>query len=345
MPELNQKINLKNLTRKELEQFIEVLEEKSFRARQLWQWMYEKKVTDFSQMTNISKALQGKLSSKAQLKSLTLDQKLKSSSGTIKYLWELEDGLKIESVYIPEGKRKTLCVSSQVGCTLGCRFCATGKLGFIRNLELYEIVDQIISVQRDLNFSLTNIVMMGMGEPFLNYHNLMKALYIINDGEGIAIGHRKITISTAGVVPKLKQYTEEKHPFKLAISLNGTHQEQREHVMPVTKIYPFDDLLAAAKEYTRISKKRVTFEYVLLHGHNDSQEDANRLLRLLKNIPCKLNIIAYNETDTGFLSPSDDQVKWFADRLKKLNASVTVRLSKGDDIQGACGQLAANNLQ
>lgn len=345
MSELMNKINLKNLSREELKTFIVEIEEKSFRAQQIWQWIYEKQVNDFSEMTNVSKLLREKLFQNAELKSMILVDKLKSGSGTIKYLWQLEDGHNIESVYIPEGKRKTLCVSSQVGCTLGCRFCATGKLGFIRNLEPYEIVDQVLGTQRDLGIKFTNIVIMGMGEPFLNYDHLIKALYMINDGDGIAISHRKITISTAGIIPRLRQYTQEKHPFKLAISLNGTTQEQREQVMPVTKTYKFNDLLAAAKEYTKVIKKRITFEYVLLHGVNDSQADADRLLKILKKIPCKLNIIAYNDTGSGFITPTDTQVLKFVKALKNLNASVTIRLSKGDDIQGACGQLAAKNQQ
>ncbi len=343
MSQFAEKINLKNFSRKELTDFIENSGEKSFRADQLWQWIYQKQVTAFSEMTNIAKSFQEKLTQIAKIETLTLKEKIESESGTVKFLWQLNDGLAIESVYIPEGKRKTLCVSSQVGCTLGCRFCATGKLGFIRNLEPFEITDQVLSVQRELQLSLSNIVIMGMGEPFLNYTHLLKALYILNDQDGVALGHRKITISTAGIIPKLRQYTSEKHPFKLAISLNATTQVQRENIMPITRTYALNDLMMAAREYTKHSKKRITFEYVLLKNVNDSYEDISRLKILLKNIPCKLNIIAYNDTASGFITPSESHIKWFSENLKSIKAPVTVRLSKGDDIQGACGQLAAQN--
>ncbi len=343
MCQLTDKINLKNFSRKELTGFIRNSGEKSFRADQLWQWIYQKQVTTFSEMTNMAKSFQEKLLQTATIETLTLKDKTESESGTVKFLWELNDGLAIESVYIPEGKRKTLCVSSQVGCTLRCCFCATGQLGFIRNLEPFEIIDQVLSVQRELQLSLSNIVMMGMGEPFLNYTRLLKALYVLNDSDGVALGHRKITISTAGIIPKLRQYTSERHPFKLAISLNATTQAQRENIMPVTRTYALNDLMSAAREYTKHSKKRITFEYVLLKDVNDSQEDIRRLKMMLKDIPCKLNIIAYNDTNSEFMTPSKSRIKWFAESLKAIKAPVTVRLSKGDDIQGACGQLAAQN--
>ena len=233
------KINLKSLSRQELNQFITEIDEKPFRANQIWSWIYQKNVTSFNRMTNISQSLRIKLDRIAFISSLKLIHKTVSRrSHTEKFLWELENGLRIESVYIPEGKRRTICVSSQVGCTLQCRFCATGSMGFIRHLEVEEITDQVLSTSREVGEKPTNIVIMGMGEPFLNFDNVIKALYILNHSDGMAIGHRKITISTVGIVPKLIRYTEESHLFKLAISLNATTETQRTRLMPVNKKYP-----------------------------------------------------------------------------------------------------------
>ncbi len=339
----NDRINLKGLSHDELKQFIENLGERSFRAKQIWKWIYSKNVTDFELMTNIAKPFRQQLEEVAYIGSLKIEKKQESSGGTVKFLWQLYDGHFIESVYIPEDKRRTLCISSQVGCNLGCQFCATGKLGCKRNLSPYEIVDQVLSAQRELQIEFTNLVMMGMGEPFLNYDNVIKALYIINDGEGIGLGNRRITISTAGIVPAIQQFTEENHPFRLAVSLNATTQEQRARLMPVSKKYSINDLINAVKQYTKATKSRVTFEYVLLHDENDTDEDAKRLIKLLKGFPCKLNLIAYNHTTDKFKRPSDEHILKFAEKLHVLKSPVTHRLSRGGDIQGACGQLAGTH--
>jgi 23S rRNA (adenine2503-C2)-methyltransferase len=334
------KKNLKAFSREELLHFVKEHGEKPFRAGQLWSWIYQKGVTSFDEMTNISKEFRKHLDSVAYISSLKLVEDSRSkTSDTRKFLWELEDGLKMESVYIPDGKRRTVCISTQIGCLLGCAFCATGSMGFIRNLYPYEIVDQILCVQRLVEEKPSNIVVMGMGEPFLNYFNVIKALFIIKDPEGISIGHRKITISTAGILPKLKQYIEEKQPFQLAISLNATTETQRSQIMPISKKYPLRDLLNIAKEYTKRSKKRLTFEYVLMKDVNDSPEDARRLIRILRNIPCKVNLIAYNPTNNRFARPDDERIQAFASSIRKICSPITLRLSRGDDIQGACGQL------
>ena len=328
-----------------METFVLSMGEKSFRAKQLWSWIYQKGVTSFDEMTNIAKSFRLDLDQKAQIGSLDLLTQTNSrSSETRKYLWQLKDGLQVESVFIPEQKRRTICISTQVGCAMGCRFCATGTMGFIRNLEPNEIVGQVLQVRRDIG-QPTNLVIMGMGEPFMNYDNLLKALYIIKDGDGVAIGHRKITISTAGIVPRILQYTKERHPFLLAISLNATTDEVRNEIMPINHKYPIAELLSAAKAYTQALKKRLTFEYVLIHGVNNSYQDAHRLMKLVKGIPCKINLIAYNTTTDLLKRPSDDQVRKFAQWIEPMNVPITLRLSRGQDIDGACGQLVVKGLK
>jgi len=338
------KIDLKTFSREELDKFIAEIDEKPFRSLQLWSWIYQKGLTSFDGMTNISRKLRTKLNRIALINSLKLvDKRVSPVSKTIKFLWELEDGLRIESVYIPEKKRRTVCISSQVGCSLGCSFCATGSMGFFRDLMPHEIVDQVLSTRRAVGERPTNIVVMGMGEPFLNYDNVIRALTIISDPEGIAIGHRKITISTAGIVPQLYRYTEERRPFKLAISLNVTTDAQRTKLMPINMKYPLGELIKAARFYTRKLKKRLTFEYVLIKNVNDTPADARRLVKLLKGIPCKVNLIPYNSTYKKYSRPDDERIHTFAESVRDLYAPVTLRLSRGDDINGACGQLAVSN--
>ncbi len=335
------KINLIGLSRKELGDFIKKIDEKEFRVSQIWSWIYGKKVKKFQEMTNISKNFRSGLDEISYVGSLTLlDKKTSVKSGTVKYLWQLDDGNKIESVFIPEGKRKTICLSSQVGCALGCRFCATANLGFIRNLTSFEIVSQVLDIIRNIQVTPTNLVFMGMGEPLLNYENLIKSLKILNDPEGLAFSHRKITISTAGLVPQIQRYTGEKHPFKLAISLNATDDAIRSDLMPINRKYPLAQLINAAKEYTKISGKRITFEYVLLGEINDHPQDAEKLYQLLNGLKCKLNLIVYNTTKNKFHPPSEKKIHKFTALVRKLTVPVMIRNSKGDDIQGACGQLA-----
>ena len=335
---------MKSLSRQELDRFIADNGEKSFRSSQIWSWIYAKGLTSFEGMTNIARDLRAKLDQIAFVSSLKLVEKHTSPlSATQKFLWELDDGLRIESVYIPGGKRRTVCISSQVGCALGCSFCATASMGFARNLDPHEIVDQVLSIQRETDVKPTNVVVMGMGEPLLNYDNVIKALTTINDPDGIAIGHRKITISTAGIIPQIYRYSEECRPFKLAISLNATTDTQRTLLMPINKKYPLKDLINAAKEYTRRRKKRLTFEYVLIKNINDTPEDAQRLLKRLKGIPCKVNLIAYNTTSDKYTRPDDVHIQAFAESIRPLCAPVTLRLSRGNDIEGACGQLAVTN--
>lgn len=340
MQDKQNKINLKTFSRAELDAWISEIGEKNFRAAQLWSWMYLKNETVFDRMTNLSKDFRKKLSGIAEAGTLSLERKqISSTSGTQKYLWQMKDGLQVESVFIPDGKRKTVCVSSQVGCAINCRFCATATMGFVRNLTEFEILEQFLGVWRDLEDKPTNIVVMGMGEPFLNYDAVIKAMTILNHQDGAAMGARKITISTSGIIPQIQRFTREKLAFQLAISLNASSNEQRSQIMPINKKYPLDQLLIAAKQYARSCRRRLTFEYVLLGGVNDTRADAERLKKLLHGFPCKINLIAYNPTTGLFKTPTDDHVRQFAEWITPLSAPITLRLGKGDDIDGACGQL------
>lgn len=331
---------LKGLSLEQLQEYVESVGLKSYRAKQLFHWMYRKNVAEFSAMTTLKKSVRESLEPLAEINLLKLSQAISSKyEPTTKFLFELFDGNLVETVFMEADNRRTICLSSQVGCALKCGFCATGLMGFVRNLSAGEIVDQVLMAERYKQQEATNIVMMGMGEPFLNYDSVIQAAYLISDPDGIAISKRKITISTSGLIPAILRYADEGHRFKLAISLNGTTQESRRKLMPLTKKYPLDELLKAAKYFTERSKTRVTFEYILLENVNDTQEDANRLKKLLNEIPCKINLIPYNATDFGFKPSSETRIQQFVSALASFHAPVTVRRSKGRDINAACGQL------
>ena len=335
------KTNLTGLDLTELEQFAQDIGEKPFRGRQLFIWIYAKKAREFQMMTDLAKPLRAKLSEVAEIGKLSLaDSTLSKTTQTRKFLFRLFDGAEIESVYIPEDKRRTLCISSQVGCALNCTFCATGSKGFQRNLDVGEIVDQVLFVEREFDVELTNIVMMGMGEPFLNYDNVIQACRLISHDQGIAVGHRRVVISTVGWVPGIVDFTEQGHKFRLAISLNAPTDELRRELMPVAKKYPLGELINAIKYYTKKSRLRPTIEYVLMSGVNDSQQHARQLRNLLREIPCKVNLIPYNPVDEKYKRPTNEHIAKFAEWLYPMRAPVIIRWSKGDDIRGACGQLA-----
>jgi len=339
------KVNLTGYTVEELEEFVTSLGEKPFRGRQLFGWIYAKKATTFDEMTNIPKSLRARFKEIAEIGQLQLEEKATSpASKSIKYLFRLHDGHVIESVFIPESGRRTLCLSSQVGCALKCTFCATGRLGFKRNLTAGEIVDQVLFVERDTGEELTNIVFMGMGEPFNNYDQVIKACYLINHENGIAISYRHIVISTAGLIPAIYRYAEEGHRFKLAISLHSPFNEERVKLMPISKKYTAEKLVEAVKYYEKKSRRRPTFEYVIMAGVNDRKKDADGLKKLLHGIPCKVNLIPYNPTVDLFTRPSVEQVKRFAQWLSPIKAPISIRWSKGDDIEAACGQLAGKHV-
>ena len=338
-----QKTNLKALSREALLHFAAEHGLPKYRADQLIHWIYQKRVTDIQSITEFSKELRAKLSDVAYISSLSLSKKLTSSDGTEKFLFSLEDGETIESVLIPDKERLTLCISSQVGCAMGCRFCLTGKLGLIRNLKAHEIADQVISGGGlALPRKITNIVLMGMGEPLANLDEVTEALRRIIGFVGIA--KRRITLSTAGLVPKMTLLAERGPDVNLAVSLNAATDQVRDRIMPINKRYPLKSLIDACRRFPLGPRKRITFEYVLIEGLNDSAEDARRLAKLVKGIRCKINLIPLNpHAGSGLKRPSAKAVLEFRNILADLNLTVLVRESKGQDILAACGQLRAEH--
>ncbi|MBN2601442.1 MAG: 23S rRNA (adenine(2503)-C(2))-methyltransferase RlmN [Candidatus Marinimicrobia bacterium] len=344
---MTEKATIKGLTLNELETWMAKIGEKPFRARQVYQWMYKKNVRSFDEMLNLSKGLREKLADTALLSLFTVYEKLESKlDKSIKYLFRLADDQAVEAVYMEEDKRITVCLSTMVGCPIACPYCATGVMGFKRKLSTGEIIDQLLFIQSDLGIKATNIVFMGMGEPFLNYDNVIKAASILNSELGPEIAARRITISTAGLVPEIRCFAEEGHRFKLAVSLNGTTDSQRDEMVPINRKYPMRDLMAAVQYYTKLSRRHITFEYILIDGFNDSEQDAKRLINLLTNISCKINVIPYNENEfLPYKSPSEQKLINFLKYLYRAPFTVTVRRSKGQDIAAACGQLYVQNRQ
>ena len=342
------KIDKTSLIGKSLEDLVKICEDnnlKNFRAKQLFNWLYRNKVNDFDDFNNLPKELITFLRSEYCIHPLTFIRATKSTSElTNKFLFKTQSGALIESVLMNDDDRITLCLSTQVGCALDCKFCATAKMGFKENLNPGEIVDQYLMISQKINKQITNIVFMGMGEPFLNYRNVIKAAHLLHNPNGINMGYKRITISTAGVISKIEKFTKEKEKFKLAISLNGTTNEQRKAIMPITKKNALVDLLDASKKYTEQSNTWLTFEYVLLKECNDSIEDAARLIKLLYDIKkCKLNVIPYNETDGEFQRPDQSKIHSFMSKLRSAPFPVTIRWSKGTDIDAGCGQLAVSD--
>lgn len=337
------KTDLKGLSRAELEAFVESLGWECYRADQIFAWIYRWGVTEFGEMTSLARAKRHKLQEVATISSLVLRRQVTSAvDGTVKYLFELEDGQKIESVLIREGDRRTVCVSTQAGCGLGCTYCATADLGLKRSLRAAEIVDQVLSIRRLLpqGEAITNVVLMGMGEPLVNYEQTVKACRLMNDPDGLAIGARKITVSTAGVVPGIRKLAREGLRLGLAISLNATTDEARSRLIPLNKKYPLAQLMAAAREYAQATGRPVTFEYVLIGGVNTSSDDALRLAQMVRGIRCKINLIPYNPIPgKPYRRPSKREVAGFMGLLYPRCPTVTLRESRGTDILAACGQL------
>lgn len=339
------KINLMGYSAKQMEELFTGLSEQPYRGRQLFKWMYNDRRTDFDGMTNISKELRSQLADRYDIRGLELRKHDKSADGAEKFLFHLEDSHPVESVLIPEEDRAALCVSSQAGCALACRFCATGTMGLLRNLAVGEIIGQIVFV-RELHGddSFTNVVFMGMGEPLNNYDNLVESLRIMSDSMGLGIGAKKITVSTSGISPKIKKLADSGLKVRLAVSLHAATQEKRARIMPVAETFGLPKLIEAIKYYTDKTGYRVTFEYVLLDGFNDTKEDIRALARLIQGIPCKINILAYNPVPgLEYKRPDDDKVDWFARELYPRAPAVTVRKSRGREIGAACGQLAAKD--
>ncbi len=313
---------------------------KPYRARQVFQWLWQKNLDDFSKMTNLSKILREILDSKFVIKNLEVIEILKSCDDAKKYLFELEDRKRIEGVYIPEANRRTVCISSQVGCPLGCKFCATGLYGFSRNLFAWEIANQIQLIQLDIGTRPTNVVFMGMGEPLLNLNEVYGAIEIISSSIGPGISQRHITVSTAGLIAGMRELLNSQLKVKLAISLNFADEELRKEMMPVARKNPLKEILKLAREYS-LKKEMVTFEYVMIKDINDRLTDARRLIKLLKDIPSKINLIPLNEyPGITFKSPKLEVVYKFRDFLYNSRHAVTIRKSKGQEILAGCGQLA-----
>lgn len=336
---LMQKINLKSLSKPELEQFIAVSDLPAFRAKQLLHWIYEKHTKSIQDITELSKNLREQLSNKTYISNIEILNRQVSEDSTEKFLFGLEDGESIESVLISDEERLTLCISSQVGCAMGCKFCLTGTMGLKRNLKSHEIVDQIISVNRIITpKKITNIVLMGMGEPLANFDNVTEALWRIT--VLMKISPKRITLSTSGVTSKILNLPKEAPMVNLAISLNATTDEIRSSIMPVNKTYPLKVLLETCRKFSLPKRKKITFEYVLIKKINDSDEDAKRLVKLLKGIPSKINLIPFNPfKDSEFQRPDDTQVLKFQQILLDSHLTAIVRKSNGIDISAACGQL------
>ncbi|UCF35570.1 MAG: 23S rRNA (adenine(2503)-C(2))-methyltransferase RlmN [Acidobacteriota bacterium] len=335
--------NLLGLSCQELVELAESLSEKPFRGKQLYHQIYRRRISDFDAMTNLSKAFRTRLQDEYTITYPDVFKRTASADGTTKFLFRLEDGSFVESVYIPEESRDTLCISSQVGCDVGCTFCMTAQMGFQRNLRPGEILGQVLQIVRSglAQPQGFNIVFMGMGEPLYNYQNLMKAFRILTDPEGIDISYRKITVSTSGIVPVLKKLAQEPKPPNLAISLNATTNEVRDRVMPVNRKWPLEELLQACREFPLDSRRRITMEYVLLKEENDSIEDARRLAGLLRGISVKVNLIPYNPNPgLSHRRPEEERIQRFRSILQELNVPHFIRKTRGDDVSAACGQLA-----
>lgn len=338
------KTDLKNLDQEHLVRYVESLGQPAFRGRQILAWLYRPGITDFSQMTDLAKEFRTVLANHAVISRFADPVVEISQDGSVKFGFQLSDGNIIESVLIPEEDRETLCVSSQVGCAMGCSFCLTGRMGFSRNLEPAEIVNQVCAVRDWLALQgrgkLTNLVFMGMGEPLANLPNLLTAISILTEQRGLDFASRRITVSTCGLVPQMLEFGR-KSDVNLAISLHATDDATRSRLMPINKKYPLSELLEACRAFNMKKRQRIMFEYTLLEGINDADENAKKLVKLLRTIPCKINLLAMNPTrDTEYRSPSMERILRFQEILRNGGYTVFIRQSRGEDISAACGQLA-----
>jgi len=341
-------VNLLGLDRAGLEDFFTAIGEKKFRATQVMKWIHQLGVVDFQEMNNLSKDLRNQLAETSCIQNLQVAKDLISKDGTRKWLLQLPDGNHIETVFIPEDDRGTLCVSSQVGCALDCSFCSTGRQGFNRNLGTAEIISQVwlaahlLEEEKKPGRKITNVVMMGMGEPLLNFDNVVTAVRIMMDDFAYGLSKRRVTVSTAGVVPAMDRLGDILD-MRLAVSLHATNDELRNELVPVNKKYPLKELMAACRRFIdkQNTRSRITFEYVLLDGINDQPEHARELIKLLKGIPTLMNLIPFNPFDgSGYSTSSKKAVLRFREILHKAGMTTVVRKTRGDDIDAACGQLA-----
>lgn len=336
--------NFFDLPREKLEEIIgKQFKAKPYVAGQLFDWVYRKEVTDFDEMTNISKSLREEFKKTFIFKFAKNVEKEVSSDGTRKYVLAVPSGQTIETVLINQPNRKTICVSSQYGCGMGCTFCKTGTMGFIANLTTGDIISQVLAIKKDCKKygdTFLNMVFMGMGEPLHNFKGIVGAIKILTDPLGFEMAPKRITVSTVGLVPAIKKFGEADLGVNLAVSLNATTDEVRSKIMPINKNYPIDVLLSTLKKFPLSGKKRITIEYVMLAGVNDTQHDMTRLAKILKGLKCKINLIPYNDNaGLGFSTPSRNKVYLWQKQLTELHYDTMIRWSKGNDINAACGQL------
>lgn len=338
--------NIKDYNLDELQEELINMGEKKFRAEQIFKWIYKEKVKSFDEMTNLSIELREKLKENYTMCNYNILKKQESKDGTKKYLFDVLDGNAIETVLMQYHHGKTVCVSSQIGCKMGCKFCASTGIQFVRNLTAGEIVEQILAVEQDINDKISNIVFMGIGEPLDNYDNVIKAIKIMNNPKGLEIGTRHISISTSGLVPRIYDLANEKIQCTLSISLHATTDEKRSSMMPVNNRYNIEELMKACKDYIKITNKRISFEYALAKDNNDNLEDAQRLVDLLKGMLCHVNLIPINKIENGKFSKStNENILKFRDFFNEHGIVATVRRELGSDIDAACGQLRRKNLK
>ena len=337
--------NIKDYNLEELKKEMIELGEKPFRAEQIFKWIHQEKVKTFEEMTNLSLELRKKLEENYTTCNYKILKKQESKDGTIKYLFDVLDGNAIETVLMRYHHGNSICVSSQIGCKMGCKFCASTGINFIRSLTSGEIVEQIIAVEQDTGEKISNVVFMGIGEPFDNYDNVVNAIKIINNPKGLNIGARHISVSTSGIVPKIYQLAEENIQCTLSISLHATSNEKRSSMMPVNNAYPIEELMKACKEYIKKTNRRISFEYALAKDNNDNLQDAKELVKLLKGMLCHVNLIPINKIENGkFDKSSNENIMKFRDYLNDHGIVATIRRELGSDIDAACGQLRRKEL-
>ena len=337
--------NIKEYNLSDLQNEILTLGEKKYRAEQIFKWIYIDKVKEFDEMTNLSMELREKLKQEYTMCNFKILKKQESSDGTKKYLFDVLDGNAIETVLMEYHHGKTICVSSQIGCKMGCKFCASTGIKFIRSLTAGEIVEQILAVEQDIGDKISNVVFMGIGEPFDNYDNVMKAIQIINNQKGLNIGARHISISTSGLVPMIYKFADEELQCTLSISLHATTDEKRSKMMPINNRYNIKELMEACKYYINKTNKRISFEYALAKDNNDNLEDAKELVKLLKGMLCHVNLIPINKIENGeYVKSSNENIIKFRDYLNEKGIVATIRRELGSDIDAACGQLRRKNL-
>ena len=335
-------MNIYSMTIHDLEDYFLKMGEKKFKAIQVYDWLYKKRVHSFDEMSNIKKIVIDKLKEDFKINKPFILH-VQKGKGVYKYLFELFDGQKVEAVVMKHDYGNSLCVSTEVGCNMGCAFCESGRLKKQRDLEVYEMVCQILQIEEDLKLKISRVVLMGIGEPFDNYDNVMKFIDIINSDYGLAIGSRHITVSTCGIVPKIREFTKEKRQVNLAISLHAPDDEIRNKIMKINKVYPIEDVMDAVRDYIKVTNRKVTFEYIMLKDVNDSDECALKLSHLLKGMLAYVNLIPYNETShIEFKKTDKDKIMHFYDILKKNKINVTVRKEFGGEVSAACGQLRSN---